>query len=175
VEKVKLVVLFCDISGFMRLAVTLGDRMPVFIQAFYETIGEAVVGLGGTLVKYIGDSVLCVFPEAREADAVRCALRMRGDFGELLGRYASGGSARLEVAISSGEVVQGVYGHASLRTFDIMGEAVSHAAVMSRGPGIKITTQVRDAVRGQYRTKELPAIPLKWGGDPLEAWLVLED
>jgi adenylate cyclase len=171
-EKRRRVILFCDISGFMRLAASLGSRMPAFVQAFYEMAGGALVGLGGRIVKYIGDGVLGVFPDGREPEAVQCALRMRAGFKDLLGRHAPGDGAELEVAISSGEVVEGVYGHESLRLHDVMGEAVAHAAVLNRIPGITVSREVRDAVRAKYRTKELPAVPLKWRNDPLEAWQV---
>ena len=174
-EKVRRVVMFCDISGFMRLAVSLGDRMPGFVQEFYEMAGDAVVDGGGRLVKYIGDSVLCVFPGGREPDAVRCARRMRGDFVRLLGRYAPDGVARLEVAISSGEVTEGIFGHDSLRLYDVMGEAVAHAAVLNRLPGIKVTGDVRDAVGSVFRTTEMPAVPLKWSREQLQAWIVQEE
>jgi class 3 adenylate cyclase len=173
-ERVCRVVMFCDISGFMRLATVLGDRMPGFVQEFYEMVGDAVVGLGGRLVKYIGDSVLSVFSSGREIEAVRCAQRMQGGFLELLGRHAPGADARLEAAISSGEVTEGVYGHGSLRLFDVMGEPVAHASVLSRFPGIKVTAKVRDAVGGELRMEERPPVPLKWGGDPLRVWIVSE-
>jgi class 3 adenylate cyclase len=174
-EKVRRVVLACDISGFMRLVVPLGDRMPAFVQEFYEMAGDAVAAFGGTLVKYIGDSVLCVFPEGGETDAVWCARRMRDGFRTLLGRYAPGDGAQLEVAISSGELVQGVFGHPSKRMYDVMGETVAHAFILNRFPGIKVTAGVRDAIGAEYRTKALPAISLKWRAEPLEAWLLLEE
>jgi adenylate cyclase len=175
VEKVNRVVLFCDISGFMRLASSIGERMPAFVQEFYRMVGDAVVGGGGRIVKYIGDAVLVIFPGGGETEAVRCALRMRGGFTELLGRYASGDGARLEVAISSGEVVEGIFGHDSLRLYDIMGETVAHAAIINRFPGIIVTATVRDAAGGEFRMKEMPPVPPKWGGEPLRAWRVLEE
>ena len=106
---------------------------------------------------------------------MRCALRMRGGFTELLGRYAPQNDARLEVAISAGEVVEGVFGHNSLRLYDIMGEPVAHAAILNRFPGIIVTAKVRDAVGGGFRMKEMPPVSPKWGGDPVRSWRVLEE
>lgn len=137
--------------------------MPAFVQEFYRTVGDAVVGGGGRIVKYIGDAVLVVFPGGGEVEAVRCGLRMRGGFTELLGRYASGDGARLEVAISSGEVVEGIFGHESLRLYDIMGETVAHAAILNRIPGIIVSAKVSDAVGGEFPLKELPPVLPKWG------------
>ncbi len=174
-RRVQRVILFCDISGFMRLAGSLGERLPGFVQEFYATAGNAIVGCGGTLIKYIGDAILSVFPEGREADAVRCAIRMRQDFAMLVRTCAPGDTARLEAAISSGEVVQGTFGHPSLRLEDIMGEAVAHASVLNRIPGIVVTEAVKTALGGAFRIKELPPLPVKWGAKPLQAWQIVEE
>jgi adenylate cyclase len=174
-ERARRVLLFCDISGFMRLSGSLGSSMPAFLQAFYEVVGDAVVERGGRLIKYLGDAVLGVFPEGREADAVRCAVRLRQDFVALLRAHAPGDAARLDAAISSGEVFQGTFGHASLRTEDIMGDAVAHAAVLNRVPGIVVTEAVMSALGGAFGTRALPPMPVKWSVTPLLAWQIIEE
>ncbi len=174
-ERVSLVVLFCDISGFMRLSGSLGGGMPGFLQAVYELVGNAVVERGGSLIKYIGDAVLGVFPDGRETDAVRCAIRMRQDFAALVRTHAPGNTAGLEAAISSGEVARGTFGHPSLRTEDVMGDAVAHAAVLNRIPGIVVTETVKNAIGGSFRTRELPPLPVKWGAKPILAWQIVEE
>jgi len=174
-QRVRRVILFCDVSGFMRLSGSLGAGMPGFLQALYELVGNAVVDRGGTLIKYLGDAVLGVFPEGREADAVRCAIRVRQDFAVLVRSHAPGAAAHLEAAISSGEVVQGTFGHPTLRTEDIMGEAVAHASVLNRFPGIVVTEAVKSALGGAFRMKELPPLPVKWEAKPLQVWQIVEE
>ena len=107
------------------------------------------------LVKYIGDAVLCVFPGGREPDAVRCARRLRDGFRQLLGRYVPDSDSQLEVAISSGE-------------------AVAHASVLNRFPGIKVTGKVREALDSDFQATEMPAVPPKWSREPLGVWIVHE-
>ncbi len=170
VERVKLVVLFCDISGFMRLTRQLGERTSELVQEFYEKAGDAAVDNGGTILKYIGDAMLCVFPDGRERDAVRAAVRMRSDFAALLEGYASGTEAQLHAGISSGEVTRGVFGHRSLRLEDVMGETVAHAAALNRLPGITVTDRVREAIGAEFRAVELAPLPLTWSGGTLGAW-----
>jgi adenylate cyclase len=174
-DGVRRVVLFCDISGFMRLSGSLGSAMPGFLQAFYELVGNTVVERGGTLIKYLGDAVLSVFPGGREPDAVKCAIRLRHDFAVLVHTHAPGDAARLEAAISSGEVVQGTFGHSSLRTEDILGEAVAQASVLNRVPGIVVTEAVKNALGGTFLTKQLPPLPVKWGAQPIQAWQIIEE
>lgn len=172
-DQVTLVVLVCDISGFMRLARSLGARMPEFVQRYYETAGDAVVASGGSILKYMGDSILCVFPAGREKSAVRCAIRMREAFAALLARHAPGEGARLEAAVSCGPVTRGLFGHPSLQLDDVMGEAVAHAAVLNRVSGINVTDQVRAGLGAEFRLAELPPVPLKWSSESLRAWQVL--
>jgi adenylate cyclase len=171
-KKVSLVVLFCDIRGFMRLSVSLGRRVPAFVQKFYDKAGDAVVDNGGSIVKYIGDAILCVFPRGRENEAVRCAVRMRKDFAALVETYVKAQVAELGAAVSSGEVFRGVIGHKSLRVDDVMGVTVAHAAVLNRLPGIKVTDPVRRAIGPEFHAVELPPLSLKWTSENLRAWEV---
>jgi class 3 adenylate cyclase len=172
VKKVSLVVLFCDIRGFMRLSVTLGERAPAFVQEFYEKAGAVVVDCGGTILKYIGDAMLCVFPRGRENEAVRCAVLMRDAFAALVERHVPAPVAELGAAVSSGEVTRGLFGHKSLRVDDVMGETVAHAAVLNRLPGIKVTDPVRKALGPEFHAEELPPLSLKWTSENLRAWEV---
>ena len=171
-EKVSLVVMFCDIRGFMRLSASLGERTPAFVQRFYERAGDAVVDCGGSILKYIGDAILCVFPQGRENEALRCAVRMRMDFAGMAESYAANSGAELAVAVSSGEVTRGVFGHRSLRVADVMGETVAHASVLNRLPGIKVTAPVQQALGPEFHTEELPPLTLKWTSENLRAWQV---
>ncbi len=171
-KKVSLVVLFCDIRGFMRLSVSLGNRMPAFVQKFYEKAGDAVVDNGGSILKYIGDAILCVFPRGRENEAVRCAVRMRKDFAALVESYKMAQVADLGAAVSSGDVTRGVFGHRSLRVDDVMGETVAHAAVLNRLAGIKVTDKVRQALGAEFHAEELPPLSLKWTSENLRVWEV---
>jgi hypothetical protein len=70
-------------------------------------------------------------------------------------------------------VTRGIFGHASLRLDDVMGEVVSHAAVLNAAPGIKVTGPVREAIGAEFATAALAPIRLKWSDAPLEAWEVL--
>ena len=172
-ENVELVVLFCDISNFMRLSAALKERAPEFMQSFYESAGDCIVRRGGSIIKYIGDAILCVFPRGAEEDALRCAIDMRSGLTSLLRRYSVDEGAQLEAAIDSGSVTRGRFGHRSLLTDDVMGETVARASVLNRHRGIVVSRAVRDALPRSFRTEELPPLPMKWRSDSLEAWRVL--
>ena len=174
-DKVNRVILFCDIHDFGLLSGSLGDGMPGFVQAFYEMVGAAVQANGGQLVKYIGDSVLALFPGGAELEAVRCALRMRGEYARLPGARAGGVASELEVSIGSGPVVEGIFGHESLRLRDVFGETVCNTAMIMHFRGVALTREVRGAVQERYPTERLPDRPLRWLPEPLEVWRVVEE
>jgi adenylate cyclase len=173
-ENVKRVILFCDIREFSRLARALGDALPAFVQAFYEMVGAAVVSSGGKLIKYIGDSVLAVFPEGMEEAAVRGGLGMRAAYPSLPGSQAGGVRSELVVSIGSGLVAFGVVGHQSLRNEDVFGETVNETAMIAHGAGFVVSRTVRDALAGRVPTEPLPDVQFKWRADPVQAWRVIE-
>jgi len=173
-RRVRQVVLFCDIHRFMRAAVALGDRMPAFVQAFYETVGAEAVAGGGAILKYIGDALMAVFPAGGEIDAVRAGLAMRAAFADLAARWQLDPECCLEVGISAGEVTRGVFGHPSLGQDDVMGETVSHAAMLQHHRGVAVTRSVRDAVGDAFATETLPDLPVKFSAEPLASWRIVE-
>ncbi len=173
-EDVRLGILFCDLHGFARLAVRLGQRMPDFVQEFYEAMGEEITGHGGTIVKYMGDAVLATFPEGSERQAVTAALAMRRAVKGLLARWSIASDCELEVAVTAGTVARGVVGHRSLRASDVLGEIVSEAAVLGHYRGVAITAQVRKAIGGSFATEPMGDTRLKWRTTPLPAWRVIE-
>ena len=168
------VILFWDLHNYSVAARQLGARQASFLQESYERMGEIVVSHGGTIVKYLGDSMLCVFPERGESQAVGCALEMRPAFAALAQEWRLPADTELEVGIASGEVATGVFGHRSLRMWDVFGETVSVAATIGHHEGIAVTEGVRDAVHGAHETRRLPDLKVKWQDEPLRIWEVVE-
>ena len=70
------VILFCDCHDFSRLQLVLPGPVLEFVDSFYRVCGECVVAAGGRIVKYIGDSILAVFPEDAVDGAVAEGTRL---------------------------------------------------------------------------------------------------
>jgi adenylate cyclase len=166
------VVMFTDIRRFARLFQSGDPRLMDFIQEYYELSGDHIVRGGGQIIKYIGDSVLSLFPEGAEKEAVRCAVETESDFKALVEKHGLDPEVSLDAGISSGEVYIGVIGHRSLRHSDVFGETVNKAAILTRGEGVIIDEVVHRAAGGVFRTTKLPDVPLKWRPEPIRAWRV---
>lgn len=125
IERRTLTVGMADMSGFMRLVEGQSEEAVAdLLQRTYEAIGDAVVGRGGRVWKYLGDAVLFSCPDARSAaGAAQEIAAQRFPIGQGEGRY--------HVGVATGDVVIGQFGHASFRNEDIFGHTVHRAAVLS--------------------------------------------
>jgi class 3 adenylate cyclase/tetratricopeptide (TPR) repeat protein len=102
VEERKLAtVLFADVVGFTSLAErTDAEAVARTVDAAFRRLGEVVADYGGTVDKYMGDSLLAVFgvPTAHDDDAERAVaagLAMR----------EVGGDLAFSIGINTGEVM----------------------------------------------------------------------
>ncbi len=167
------VVMFADIQRFARLFLSEDAQLIDFIQRYYELSGDHIVAGGGRIVKYIGDSVLSVFPAGQEEAAVRCAIDTERAFSALVKKLNFDPEVALDSGINSGEVYMGVFGHRSLQNEDIFGNTVNETAIMMRGKGISVTEVVNEAVGEIYETERLPDVQVKWQSEPIKAWRVI--
>jgi adenylate cyclase len=167
--------MFSDIQRFARLFENEDDQKIDFVQGYYELSGDRIVEQGGSIVKYIGDAILAVFPAGRERAAVRCAIDTERDFENLVEEMNLDPELILNTGINSGEVYTGIFGHRSLQGADIFGNTVNEASIMMRGKGICITEAVKNAIGDSFRTERLPDLQVKWRSEPIKAWRVLGD
>jgi class 3 adenylate cyclase len=71
-----LVVLFIDINGSTQMSITLSPpKFAVIVQVFSQEARLAILGHGGYVLKYVGDSVIGIFPaEFNKQKACKSAL-----------------------------------------------------------------------------------------------------
>lgn len=127
--------LFSDIRGFTTLSETRPPEQVVELLNRYFTLQVAVVFRhGGTLDKFIGDSIMAVWgaplddPDHAE-HAVRCAL----DMADMLERFRSGiGDIGAEfdvgIGVHSGPAVVGLIGSDQRREYTSIGDTVNLAS-----------------------------------------------
>ena len=145
-EALRAVVWLCDLRGSTQLA----ERLPrqdylALLNDFFELAAGAVLERGGEVLKFIGDSVLAIFPldqetpkhdEARAlrvlcetAHAASLACVKRAKTGSADGDFA----ATLEVAISVhfDDLTYGNVGAPNRLDFTVIGPAVNETARLS--------------------------------------------
>jgi class 3 adenylate cyclase/tetratricopeptide (TPR) repeat protein len=168
VEERKLAtVLFADVVGFTSLAErTDAEVVARLVDTAFRELGEIVAIHGGTVDKYMGDSVMAVFgvPLAHDDDAERAvaaAMEMRHLGGDLV----------FSIGVNSGEVMAKAVGGGGVMT--VIGDTVNVAARLEKaaGPGEvlcgRLTTELAGG-RISFRGRQ--PILLKGKQEPVEVW-----
>ncbi len=120
-EKQRLTVCFADLTNFRLLVETAGiERTYEYLQEAFKIAGDKIIQYGGTIRKYIGDTILFTFDEP--GNTVKSANEIAGyikEVGEI--------SLRFNIGIAAGEVLLVKLGHPSFLVEDILGRTVNEA------------------------------------------------
>lgn len=114
--------MFADISGSTRLFETLGDTTArAKIAECLELLTEILKEHNGTVIKTIGDEIMCTYPTAEDAAEAACEMHERlEDEGE---NSDDGVILKIRVGMH--------YGPAIMEKGDVFGDAVNVAARMA--------------------------------------------
>lgn len=140
-RKQEVSILMTDIRGFSSLADRLEPQeLAQFLDTYYfNPLGDIIFRKNGTLDKHIGDSIMAIFgaPVSFPNDALRAVeaaweIRQKVEqIGEELQRSHGWGLA-VGMAISTGEVVTGIFGSRRKKEYTAYGSPVILAARLER-------------------------------------------
>jgi adenylate cyclase len=167
------IILVADLTGFAHGFLSHSDSdMAVFLDRFYRMADDIVGEHGGTVIKFIGDAVLCVFAPDAAAAAVSAAITMQRAAAALA--VDVGLDVRLGANIHMGDVVTAELGTGASRRVDVIGRAVNQAFLLGRGGGIRVSERVYRKLPSADRTpwdkRKPPAVyVLGESAEPYEA------
>jgi class 3 adenylate cyclase len=160
-------VLFVDIRQFTRLSEGMGAQDVVgLLNEVFQLISDIILGRGGTIDKYIGDSVMAYFgapvPHADHPlravtaaiDIVRAVERRSQTVRALTARGSRRVPAAVGIGIHTGVVVVGNIGSDRRTDFTAIGDAVNVAhrlEKLARASEILVSEAVQRRVRGAVR------------------------
>jgi adenylate cyclase len=134
-ERISAVIWLSDLRGFTRITDSAPpDEIIPFLNDYAEVVIDAVHGVGGNVLKLIGDGVLAIFRADPLADACAAALEAeavaRGRIAELTRRRAEAGLpvSAPYVGLHVGEVFYGNIGSQDRLDFTVVGPAVNEAS-----------------------------------------------
>jgi len=120
--------LVADLRGFSTMSerVASGD-LAQFLGAWFRESGNLVAARGGTIDKFIGDSLLAYFDFSRTTVGCSAALEAARGLQTLAGtrRWPTGERVHLAVALHFGSVTMSNVGLAAARDATIVGDAVN--------------------------------------------------
>ena len=176
-ERRPITVMFCDLVGSTSLAAKLdAEDWRDLVGAYLDEASAAVTGLGGHVLKKLGDGLMALFgyPHAQENDAeraVRAALAIQRALVEINARNASKGAPKLSarIGLDSGQVVVDATG-------EVFGEAPNIAARVQSAaePGsILITATVQRQTAGQFVAEDRGQHELRGVSAPITLYRII--
>ena len=166
-----LAILFADVSGSTRLFETLGDATArVKVAECLDTLTDVTLSHNGTVIKTIGDEIMCTFPSADEAAQAAC--EMHEALEEDVTEGAGGTNTTLSIRVGMH------FGPAILEGGDVFGDAVNVAARMAAQAkgGQVITTQTTvDLLSPMLRasTRFIDRAPIKGKKEEIDIYEII--
>jgi len=125
----EMTVLFADIQSFNKLTREMNSEdCFAFLNSYYRMMGPIIRSHGGFVDKYIGDSIMALFP-GRPQDALDAAVAMQSQVvGYNSGRNRAGYRAiTLGIGIHSGKVTMGTIGEPERMEGTVISDVVNLA------------------------------------------------
>ncbi|MEA2312832.1 MAG: adenylate cyclase [Solirubrobacteraceae bacterium] len=131
-------VLFSDLRGFTSFSETLApDRVIEVLNRYLESMSDAILDNGGTLVAYMGDGIMAVFgaPLEQPDHADRALAAARDMAGERLDRFNQwlagegfGTAFAMGIGLNTGSVMSGNVGSKRRLEYTAIGDTTNTAA-----------------------------------------------
>jgi adenylate cyclase len=162
-------IMFADISGSTRLFEVLGDATArVTVSDTLELLTKVIHQHSGTVIKTIGDEVMCTFPTAD--DSANAANEMQETLEDANEMRNEGPEIKIRVGMH--------YGPALLEGGDVFGDAVNVAARMAaqaKGGQIITTKSTVDLLEPIMRasTRFVDRAPIKGKKEDIEIFEII--
>jgi adenylate cyclase len=171
-DKRPIAVLFSDIRGFTSMAEAMKpDEMARHLTEYFTEMVECVFRHGGTLDKFIGDSVMAQWGApigaADDADrAMSAALEMMAELRTLNARWATEGRPTLEhgIGLNFGEAFAGNIGSERRLEYTVIGDTVNTASRLcgaAEAGEILVSDAMRRALAAPPPLEECPPMSFK--------------
>lgn len=180
------VVMFTDIDGFSGLSEAMApDDLLAQLSRYFAAISDEVLDSGGTLDKFIGDSVMAFWPlppgDPDHADAVcRAVLRACRRIDDLNHTFAAEGRPVLSTrfGLNAGEALVGSVGTADRMNYTVLGHVVNVAARIEQlnkdyGTRILVGGALRDAASPLFTFRHVAARSVRGTVDRIDLYELL--
>ncbi|WP_411821974.1 adenylate/guanylate cyclase domain-containing protein [Leptospira sp. 'Mane'] len=169
-------VLFSDIRGYTTLSEKQAPHQVIsFLNEYFTAMTEVILGYGGMVDKYIGDSIMClfgapVFQEDHRQNALDCAVEMLQVFELWQPKWESiyGFVPQIGIGLASGGVIVGNVGSFQKLSYTAVGDTVNMASrleSMAKPMQILVSeglyNKLPDSYATKYKYEELEPVKIK--------------
>ncbi|MEN8153666.1 MAG: adenylate/guanylate cyclase domain-containing protein [Acidobacteriota bacterium] len=158
-------VLFMDIVGFTTRVENMQPmEIGVFLNNFFTEMTDIIFKNGGTLDKYIGDSIMAVFGIPFEIKnhaelSIKAALDMQKRLKEMNKNLSKEEKIDIRIGINSGKLISGDFGSPKRFDYTVIGNTVNIASRLESSmakPGeIVVSGSVRKKTKDLFIFKDL--------------------
>jgi class 3 adenylate cyclase len=157
----KRLIILIDLAGSTKAFQSEGDiKMAALFQQYYVDCETVLTEKGGTVVKFMGDACLAVFPPDNAQDAVDAVIILQSKVHVLAKRHEVNLELGANLHIAS--AIEGQFGTALKGAKDILGRGVNQTFLLGRGAGIRISEPVYRALpspaRAPWQKHKPPAV-----------------
>lgn len=137
IDPIDAAILIADLRGFTALSERIGETAMVkLLNRYFDTLGPAIDGEGGQILKFMGDGLLAVFPldagdrAATCGRALQAALQSRVNLAALNAELAAEGAPPIDfgIGLHLGTIAFGNIGTRTRLDFTVIGPAVNEAS-----------------------------------------------
>jgi adenylate cyclase len=182
-DKRLVTVLFSDIRGFTALAETMNpDDMARLLTEYFTEMVDCVFEHGGTLDKFIGDSVMAQWGaplgEADDPDrALAAATAMMAALDRLNEQWRADGRPELQmgIGINTGEAFAGNIGSERRLEYTVIGDTVNTASRLcgaAKAGEILVSESLRSALREPPPMTQTAPLELKNKSQPVTVFRI---
>ncbi len=184
----KMTVFFSDIKGFTTLSEELEpENLTELINQYFNEMSQIAIKHGGTIDKFIGDSIMIFFgdPNSKgiKGDALACvamAIEMRKHMTVLKQKWRSQGVKKpleIRIGINTGYCTVGNFGAENRMDYTVIGKEVNLASRLEgkADPGeIRISYSTFSLINDKILTRDQGEINVKGFHKPIPMYSVID-
>lgn len=157
----KRLIVVVDLASYAKAFQSHTDeQMASLVQEYYIDCDRVFTANGGTIIKFIGDACLAVFPPELAVQAIDAVKNLQVRIREIARQHQV--DIGLGANLHTGSVIEGQFGSGSNQRTDVLGRAVNQTFLLGRGAGIRISEPVYrtlpSGARSHWRKHKPPAV-----------------
>jgi len=183
-KKMKVTILFTDIRNFTPLSEKMEpEKLVSLLNKYFSTMIDIIFKFGGTLDKFIGDSIMALFgapfPQNDSAlNAIKAAIKMQSIMEEFNSSLKNESFPEIEmgIGINTGMVVAGNIGSIRRMEYTVIGDAVNLAhriQSIAKGGEILISESTFNELKGKIKAQQMKDVKVKGFSQSLNVYKLI--
>lgn len=182
-------VFFSDIKGFTNLTDNIEtEALTTFLNEYLDKMSQIAIEYGGTIDKYIGDSIMVFFgdpiTEGKKEDALNCikmAIAMKKAMIELKLKWIKEGFSHpfdIRMGINSGFCTVGNFGSKNRLDYTIIGNVVNLASRLeniAKENQILISQETYNLINDEISCDKKEKILVKGFSEPIQTYEIKDE